>query len=231
VLAVVLSGRPWFPLGVAACSAAWWVAAGLPLRTGILRLAAPLALAAAAAIPRAFLTGTTPLWSFALGPWEITATREGVLAGGLVAARILGSVSVLLVLCAVTPPHRIFGALRWAGVPRTWVEIAMLMYRYLFTLLEQAQNVRAAQALRLGYAAPGRAVRSAADLAGIVVLRSLDQAERSLEAMTARGCEGSLQIPPLPPLRRRDVWIACAALAVIALACFAVEGWPLWTAL
>ena len=151
------------------------------------------------------MIGTTPLISFDVGPWQFILTKEGLLDGGLIASRVLGSVSVIVVLCMVTPAGGIFAALRWARLPRTWIELAMLMYRYIFTLFEQATSVLSAQKIRLGYAGLRRSLRSMGNLGGIVLLRSIDQAEKTHEAMVARGYEGLLPMPTPPALRRRDL--------------------------
>ena len=223
ILAIVTSTRPWLPLGALACCAAFWLIGRTPLRVVLARLAAPLALAGVACLLHAQLPGTTPLWAAKVGPWHVVLTEEGLREGGLIGARVLGSVSVVLVLCMITPSQRIFSAMRWARLPCTWIEIAVLMYRHLFTLFEQATSVLSAQKVRLGYGDYRRSIRSASSLAGIVVLRSLDQAEKSHEAMLARGYEGSLHVPPLPAMRKRDVLASAASVAIIILAYLAVE--------
>ena len=140
---------------------------------------------------------------------------------------MLGSVSVIVVLCSFTPAHEILAALRWARLPQTWVEIAMLMVRAIFTLFEQAGSVLAAQKVRLGHATLRRSLGSIGSLAGIVLLRSLDQAQRTHEAMTVRGYQGSLPLPRLRPLAPRD-WATCAAgVAAIAIMFFLLERMPL----
>ena len=148
--------------------------------------------------------------------------------GGLIASRVLGSVSVIVVLCMVTLAGDIFSALRWARLPRTWVELAMLMYRYIFTLFEQATSVLSAQKIRLGYAGLRRSLRSMGNLGGVVILRSIDQAERTHEAMVARGYEGLLPIPEPPVLSRRDLWLLGGCLAAIAAAYFLAERFFSW---
>ena len=85
-----------------------------------------------------FMTGTTPLASIDLGFWRLTATREGFSGGALIASRVLGSLGIVMLLCQGTPAAEMFAALRWARVPRTWIEIAVLMYRYLHVFFEQA---------------------------------------------------------------------------------------------
>ena len=111
------------------------------------------------------MTGTTPLASLP-GPLAVVGHREGLLDGALIASRVLGSVGIVLVLCTFTPAHEIFAALRWARVPRTWIEIAMLMYRSIFTPLRAGrQRARGAEG-RLGYATLRRSLRSLGSLAG-----------------------------------------------------------------
>jgi cobalt/nickel transport system permease protein len=125
------------------------------------------------------------------------------------------------------PAAEIFAALRWARVPRTWIEIAVLMYRYLHVFLEQSTCVASAQRVRLGYSNLRRSFQSLGSLAGMVVLRSLDQAEKSHEAMTARGYQGHLPLPVLPRLPWRQGAVALSGVVVIAAVYVLAERWPL----
>ncbi len=186
-------------------------------------LAGPLGLAVVVCLLRAFMIGVMPLVSFDVGPWRLILTSEGLMDGGLIASRVLGSMSVIVVLCAATPAGGIFAALRWARLPRTWVELAMLMYRYIFTLFDQALSVLSAQKIRLGYAGLRRSLRSMGALGGVVLLRSIDQAEKTHEAMVVRGYEGLLPIPAPPALRAKDMSLLGGCLAAIGLAYFLAE--------
>jgi cobalt/nickel transport system permease protein len=224
ILAVVLSTRLWLPLGMAACCAIMLMAR-MPLRQVAWRLTAPLAIAVLVCLLQGVMTGKTPLVELTVGAWRLALTREGMASGTLLGSRVLGSMSVIFVLCLAAPAHEIFAALRWAKMPRTWVEIGMLMYRYTFTLFDQADSAMSAQRVRLGYATAGRSLRSLGSLAGIVALRSIDQAERTHEAMLARGYHGPLPCPRLRPLRRRDALVMLAAVAAIGLLLLALERW------
>jgi cobalt/nickel transport system permease protein len=103
-------------------------------------------------------------------------------------------------------------------MPRGWVELALLMYRYIFILLDMVADLTAAQRVRLGYADLRRGWTSAGVVAGTVVLRSVDQAVRAQEAMQVRGYRGEMPFGPLPPLTRRDrLAIAGALLLVVGL--------------
>jgi cobalt/nickel transport system permease protein len=144
----------------------------------------------------------------------------------LIACRILGSVGIAMIMCQGMPAAEVFAALRWARVPLTWIEIAVLMYRYIHIFFEQAGCVASAQKVRLGYSNPRRSFQSLGSLAGMVVLRALDQAEKSHEAMTARGYQGRLPLPALPSLPWRQAAVACTGVVVIAAAYILAERWP-----
>lgn len=225
IVAVVASSRASLPLAVFIASVAALLAMRLPPGGVLGRLAAPLGLTLVVCVLRVFLTGKTPWLTFTIGPWTLVATREGLNAGALIGLRVLGSVGALLVLTAAAPAERLFAALAWARVPRTIVDIAQLMHRYIFVLLHQAAAVRAAQRVRLGYVGFRRGMASLGSLAGLIILRSVDQAERTHEAMLARGYQGRLPLATLPPLGRAGRLALAAGLSGIALLYFAAERW------
>jgi cobalt/nickel transport system permease protein len=130
----------------------------------------------------------------------------------------------MLWLSVVTPAHRLFQALGALGMPRAWVEVALLMYRYAFVFLDFAEDTITAQRVRLGYAGFRRGLSSAGIAAGTVLVRAVDQAERTGEAMRTRGYIGALPFAPLPALARRD-WLALAGtLAAVAASFWWLEG-------
>ena len=209
--AVIFSPTPAIPLAVFILCVASTVAMGVPPRLVALRLTAPLGIASVLMVLQSVFTGSTTMWRL-LG---IVVTREGFHTGLVMSSRVVGGMSVMLLLSSVTPAHKIFLALRAMGLSKSWVEIAMLMYRYIFVLLDLTADVTDAQRVRLGYSGVRRGLSSAGVVAGVVVLRAVDQAVRTNEAMRARGYKGDIPMGALPPLQRRDGWIiACAAICL-----------------
>jgi cobalt/nickel transport system permease protein len=223
ILSVILSANAILPVVVFVSLVIVTLTLRIPARLVALRLAAPLGIVAVLALLQSFTSGATPLWTIPLGAWTLTATREGVHAAALTASRVCGAVSVVLLLSLVTPAHRIFHALRWFRVPQGWVEIAMLMYRYTFTLLDLTADLTAAQQLRMGYAGAGRALSSMGAVCGTVIIRSVDQATRTHEAMVLRGYRQEIPFGPMPPLPARDCVVAGAAVFALLLL-YAVIG-------
>jgi cobalt/nickel transport system permease protein len=227
IVAVVASTRVWFGLIALGVCLAGLIVLRTSMKVLLGRLVGPVVLAAVVLLARTFMTGVTPWFSIPLGTGQLTATWEGFWAGSLIASRVLGSLGIVMLVCQGMSAERLFAALRWARVPRTWIEIAVLMYRYLHIFFERAVCVIAAQRVRLGYSAPRRSLHSLGSLAGIVILGALEQAEKSHEAMLARGYQGFLPFPPLPALPRKQMAIGGIALALIAMAYAAAERWTL----
>jgi cobalt/nickel transport system permease protein len=218
LIAVVTAGRIALPLAVFICCLGGIGALRIPARLVAARLAAPLMLVAVLVVLQAFTAGTTPLFTFSFGGWNLTARAEGLRQGALIGARVLGAVSAVFLLSVTTPAHRIFQALRWFRVSRDWLEIAVLMYRYIFVLMDRVTDLAAAQRLRLGYRARGRAIASFATLAGATVVHSFEQAGRTHDAMRLRGYRGTIPFGPLPKLCGRDRRFLVLGLALITAA-------------
>jgi cobalt/nickel transport system permease protein len=218
LIAVVTAQGIFLPLAVFTLCLGSLAALQIPLRLVAARLAAPLLIVAVLVVLQTFATGTTPLLTFSLAGLTFTATFEGLRQGALMGARVLGAVSAVFLLSVATPAHRIFQALRWFKLSQNWIEIAILMYRYIFVLMDRVADLAAAQRLRLGYTARGRAMRSFAALAGATIIHSLEQARRTHDAMRLRGYRGGMPFGPLPAVGPRDRRIMAVGLAAIAAA-------------
>lgn len=223
ILCVILSTNPVLPAAVFVSCLATTLALRIPARLVALRLLAPMGIVTVLVLLQSFMAGATPLWTIPLGAWKLTATREGVQTALLTASRVCGAVSVVLLLSLVTPAHRIFHALRWFRVPQGWVEIAMLMYRYTFTLLDLTADLTAAQQLRMGYAGVKRSLASMGAVCGTVIIRSVDQAVHTHEAMILRGYRQQIPFGPMPVMCAKD-WLAMGLGAVALVLLYATIG-------
>ncbi|MEK7852030.1 MAG: CbiQ family ECF transporter T component, partial [Deltaproteobacteria bacterium] len=114
----------------------------------------------------------------------------GIGEGLMMASRILGAVSLILLLSTTTPVDALLKALTWFRVPRTWTDVGLLTYRYIFVLIEDAYVVYSAQRVRLGYLGIRRSLESFGTLTGTIVIRAYDQAIATSQAMRLRGYVG-----------------------------------------
>lgn len=224
ILLVLFSTRPALPLLAAGAALAALAALGFPLLVVAARLTLPLGLVLVLFAFRLFTTPGEPLFTLEVAGLVLRATRQGLQAGGLLASRVLAATSVLVLLGMVAPAHALFRALLWFRIPRSLVEIGLLMYRFIFVLLDIAADMATAQTLRLGYRGAACSLRSVGTLAGAVLVKSLDQAARTSEAMVLRGYAGTMPVGALRPLSRGEALGMLGALAALGFAYLAGEG-------
>ena len=150
-----------------------------------------------------------------------SAADAGARAGALVGHALAGGAAVLL-LATTTPMSDLLPALRRLRVPSEVLEVASVVYRLLFVLLQSLRTIREAQAARLGYSSVRRSYRSSGALAAAVLTRSWDRARRLQEGLAGRGMETGLRVLPevLPSSRAfvASTVLGLAALVTLSLA-------------
>jgi cobalt/nickel transport system permease protein len=201
----------------------------IPVRIIVARFSPALLVALVLLALQALMTGRTTCYVATIASWTLVVKEEGLALGLLQASRIMGSISVLLLLSSVTPAHELFLGLRWCRFPKVWVEIALMMYRYLFVCLEEASELLDAQRIRLGYGNSRTAVLSAGSLVGAVMMRSIEQSARTHDAMVARGYTGEYPFGQLPAMKKGDLFVFVVAVVLTVSLYLCVEkGLLLW---
>lgn len=84
-----------------------------------------------------------------LGGWGFT--RDGLHVAIKTWLRCLASVGSMILLLQLLPLHRLYAVLRSLGIPKLFIDLVELTYRYIFVLEETAGQIRLAQTSRLGY--------------------------------------------------------------------------------
>jgi cobalt/nickel transport system permease protein len=205
------------PAALALC--AWFLvlAAGVRPATFLRRMAVPAMLAGVAFATQLFWIHSGEILirlPFLSWSWEVTS--DGMLRGLELAARIVGGMSVLLFFSLTTPLPELMRAARSFRCPPVLVELALIMYRYIFLLLDEGGRIRNAQKARLGFVDFRCGIRSAGTLGGMLVLRTYDRAERSFAAMRCRGYQGVLTTVPPGALQGRDWMVLVVGLLLLA---------------
>lgn len=100
-------------------------------------------------------------------------------------------------------------------MPRVFVVQLVLLYRYLFLLMEQLAKLRGAFALR----SAGRplTLRLAGSLLTQLLLRSIDRAARVHYAMRCRGFAGTIRLARNLRWTWRDTAVAGAGLVILCV--------------
>jgi cobalt ECF transporter T component CbiQ len=198
-------------------------ASGLPVPRYLKRvwLVVPL-FSGLVALP-AILNVVTPGEEIAHLPFGLAITRQGLTAAALLVARVGVSVSLAALVTQTTSWHRLLAALRGVGVPRVFVLVVGMAYRYVHVLIATAEELyiaRRARTLRRDRDAhAGRAFVAAG--AGVLFGRAHALAEEVHMAMLSRGFRGGVHTLAARPLGRADA-VCALAVAVLALAALGV---------
>lgn len=179
-------------------------------------------LLAAARGPLAFIAlgslGIAVTWhtggSGQLGP---TVTGESLVQATRTAGRAVAGTAGVFVLAATTPISDLLGWARRRNFPEAVIEVAGLVYRLLFVLLDTTGRIRDAQTARLGYATRRATLRSAGALTAAVLTRAWSRASQLEEGLVGRGLDGPLRVlDDARPSSPRFVAANATLLAVIA---------------
>ena len=100
------------------------------------------------ALPTVFTKPGAPVFDLYLGLFTLTATVEGMEFFSSVLIKSWASVTAAVLLTSTTPALSLLSALRFLKIPEILVAVVLLMYRYLFVLVEEAQRMLRARAAR-----------------------------------------------------------------------------------
>ena len=222
LLALVVSssgrGFPWLVAGI--CLPAAWLS-GMTLRVLCLRLMHPLFITAMILALKVFMGTGEPFILFESGEYAIMAHREGIHEGLLIISRIMGAVSVAILLSQMMTFTETMAALAWLRVPRGLVDVSLFAWRSLFMLYDDAGVVYTAQKNRLGYCGMRRSLRSFGSMAGMLTIRAFDGSQSMTTAMTQRGYDGTL------PLLRGTRLNRAQFVGLFVFALIATTAWTL----
>ncbi|MEU9373370.1 cobalt ECF transporter T component CbiQ [Streptomyces sp. NPDC048255] len=147
-------------------------------------------------IPLGFcFTGALPLLVSVGGPagFVVLAPDGPRHAAELLLRTSAASLGVLL-FAFTTPVSDVLPRLVRAGVPAPVVDVALVMYRIGFLLLDSMAQIRRAQAARLGQRGRAAVWRSLAGLAATSFVRAFDRAARLQDGLAGRGYDGALRV-------------------------------------
>jgi cobalt/nickel transport system permease protein len=163
--------------------------------------------------------GEGTFWSWQPLPWfSLSVTQASINQGIFVFSRVFGGTSALLFIAFTTPMTDLFLVMRRARLPEEVLDLAMIIYRTIFLIMDQLVQVYQAQLMRLGYHSFRESIRSFATLAGSVFIASWEAGEDLTRAMEARCYEGKFAVLG----EGRPVCLTSAAAVVSFLA---VSAW------
>ncbi|MCT8329554.1 cobalt ECF transporter T component CbiQ [Albidovulum sediminis] len=173
-------------------------------------------------LPLGFLATGALVLLVEWGPVGLAPAAGGVAAAVQLVLRSGAAVTCLLFLAFTTPAADLLSGLRRVGVPAEIVEIALLTYRFVFLLGDEAVAMTTAQRARLGHATRQRWLRSTAMVIANLLPRAMDRARRLETGLAARGWQGEMRVlhdrPAASPRILGLIVALQGAVAILALA-------------
>ncbi|NOX20034.1 MAG: cobalt ECF transporter T component CbiQ [Nitrospirae bacterium] len=115
------------------------------------------------------------------------------------------TISAALLLIATTSFVGICEGLSRMRVPEVFVVQLMLLYRYIFVLVEEALRMVRARDSR-SFGKKGRGIKTFINLAGILLVRTIHRADRIYSAMLSRGYSGTIPQKRTHRIRTKEVF-------------------------
>ncbi|HMK91495.1 MAG TPA: cobalt ECF transporter T component CbiQ [Thermoleophilia bacterium] len=165
-------------------------------------------------------------------PWPLpdtlAVTAPGVIVFVRLLLRVTAVVSLAVLLTLTTPWADLFRAMRVVGVPRTFVFVLSVAYRYVFTLVRLVQDMAVARTSRtVGRVGAGEERHFLGAAVAAVFGKSQATSEQVYLAMLARGYAGEPRTLSSWRTGALDwVWAAGVALVIAAAVWFEVAVGP-----
>ena len=196
ILVGVSSTSPLPPLYIALCMSIVTVYLGKVNNKAYLKiLGAPLGFSLVGILIIAFFFGSgDELFGFDVFGFRLGINTEGLNMALLVLARTLGGMCCLFFLAFTTPMVELFSVLKAWKIPDVFVELSMLIYRYIFIFMDVAIAIKFAQETRLGYKDKKASFRSIAMLGSTLFIRAWEQGEKLFISMNSRCYSGKLTL-------------------------------------
>jgi cobalt/nickel transport system permease protein len=155
-----------------------------------------------------------------MGHWfghRVGLTNQGLRSAGLIVTRVATSISFVVLLALTTTWTRLLAALRALRLPRMFILVIGMAYRYVFHLLGSVTDMyeaRKARTVQTDNAVKnGRAFVSAT--AGTVFGKAHAMSEEVYQAMVSRGYTGHARTLSMFKVRAIDMaWIVGCALVI-----------------
>lgn len=145
-----------------------------------------------------------PIWGH-----ELYISREGLEVVSILSLRVMAMVSLAILLLLTTGQVNIFRALQGLPIPKIFVTVMAMAFRYILVLIRIAEDVHMARKARMVKPSTVREGQGwLASRVWFIMERSMGMVEGVYLAMTARGFTGDVKTMDAFEMKARDyVWI------------------------
>lgn len=126
------------------------------------------------------------------------------------------TVGAVLILIATTGFNAVCMAMVKLGMPKIFAVQLLILYRYIFVLIDEGLRMYQARAMR-SFKRRAMGLKTFAHLVGQLLLRTLDRAERIHLAMLCRGFDGTIRIRQVLRITARDFIVLAGTTALLLI--------------
>jgi cobalt/nickel transport system permease protein len=134
------------------------------------------------------------LAGFTIGSYYIYISSQGIIQVLTILTRALAALSCLYFIMLTVPFAELLQALRKFGFPQLLTELLLLMYRFIFVLLNTASELWTAQQARFGYRTFNSGMKSLALLIGQLFQRTIQNYRQMSLSIESRGFNGEFRV-------------------------------------
>jgi cobalt/nickel transport system permease protein len=134
------------------------------------------------------------IFSFSIFNIKLGCTYDSILTATRLFSKSIASVSCLYFLTLSTPVFEVLSVLEKLKVPKLFVELMGLIYRFIFVLLDTANMIYVSQNSRLGYSTIKTGYNSLGKLIATLFLSSYKRSQDIYNAMESRCYDGDINL-------------------------------------
>lgn len=194
----VMSPLPYLPLFIAVVMicASLFIAKTSPRLYGAL-LTIPIVFAVTGALVLLFVSGggETLVDIFSIGTIHVQITTKSLSLAVLVIARTFAGMCSLYFLALTTPMTSLFAVLQKIRIPQAFIDLTMLIYRYIFVFIAEAISIHNAQIMRGGYSTWKEGLNAFSMLLSMLFIRTWERGEDIVVSMDSRCYDGCMVLP------------------------------------
>ncbi|HOP28854.1 MAG TPA: cobalt ECF transporter T component CbiQ [Spirochaetota bacterium] len=141
--------------------------------------------------------------------------KDGIILSVLISFKVTAIIILINIMLSTAPFRDMAAALRSLKVPDKMLNIILFTYRYFFVFFEDLRKMRVALTLR-GFRNRStlKSLRSSANLAGSLLVRSYEQTERIYRSMLLRGYNGRIVSDKTFKTGAGDILLAIIIIAI-----------------
>ena len=167
----------------------------IPLHQYISTLTIPIVFVVVGSLTIALNFARSPIGeiNIPLGFCYIYTSRADLFRMFNLMAKAMAAVSALFMMTLSTPSGEIISVLRKVHVPKLFVELMNMIYRYIFVITETYKKMHDSAESRLGYVDYRTSLKSFSGTASNLLVVSLKKANAYYDALVSRGYDGELR--------------------------------------